>query len=236
MSRKWTTAILAFLVASSVTALAAKPPKEQPQPVEAAPELFSVKIDYINGFIVAEGANLSPGTATASLAGVSLTLDPASTESELLFAFSDDLSAVVNELGNYVLNLTTDGGSITLTAFIPFALAPIPEPPPPGVDCPCSTEWDLASITPSPDGFAELTPYCSENNSDFFTVQFYDMSAGNYWVLWANWDDVSNSGSCELYIDGPNRTLDTQTQFDACAAYLQDMVTVWGNQGNVCMF
>lgn len=47
---------------------------------------------------------------------------------------------------------------------------------------------------------------------------------------------VAVCGSCELWIDGPSRPLDSQTQFDACANYLRNIVTVWGSQGYDCLF
>jgi hypothetical protein len=229
--------ICACVCALYTTAGIAKKPENPPQePAVAPPEIYSVKIDYINGFVIAEGVELSPGTATATFAGVNLTTDPASTDVQLLFPFTTELESAVNELGNYVLVIATDGGGFTLSAFVPFALTIPPPPPPPGPDCPCSTEWDLASTTASPNGFSGLTPYCSEDTSSFVTVQFYDLPVANYWVLWTGWDAGSSTGYCELYIDGPNRILDNEAQFDACAAYLRNIVTVWGNQGNMCIF
>ena len=236
MLTKWLTSIFVVLVLSSGSVFAAKPVRPPPEPAVAAPEVFSVKIDYINGLVITAGENLSPTTAAASFGGVSLTPDPASTDTELLFQFTIELSTAIDELGSYVLTITTDGGSFTLSAFIPFALVTPPPPPPAGPDCPCSTEWDLASTTASPGGFAGQIPYCSEDSASWVTVQFYDIPVGNYWVMWTGWNDATSSGYCELYIDGPNRTLDTETQFDACAAYLRNIVTVWGDQGNDCIY
>jgi hypothetical protein len=234
MSRKWAILIFAVLTAAYGSSFAGKP--QNPAALAATPEVFSVKINYTNGFIVVEGANLDPATATATIAGVNLTVDAASTGNTLLFPFAPAVSAVVNELGNYVLKLSTAGGSLSLSTFIPFALVTAPPPPPPGPTCPCSTEWDQKSTTASPGGFAGLVPYCSQDSANFVTVQFYDAPASNYWVLWTSWNAASSSGYCELYIDGPYRPLTTQGQFDACAGYLRNIVTVWGNQGNTCLF
>jgi hypothetical protein len=236
MSSKKLISLFVVLTIICVPSFAAKPPKDPPLPAVESPEVFSVKIDYINGFIIAEGTNLSPESAAATISGVPLSIDEASSDTILLFPFSTEVSAAVDELGNYVLNISTDGGNFTLSAFIPFALVSAPEPPPPGLDCPCSPEWDDKSTAASPIGFSGLTPYCSQDFANFVTVQFYDVPTLNYWVLWTDWDGASSSGSCELYIDGPNRSLDTEAQFVACAAYLKNIVTVWGNQGNTCLF
>lgn len=217
-------------------ALAAKPQKPPQEPAVAAPLVFAVKVDYANGFVIVEGENLAPGTAAATFAGVGLSPDPASSSTELLFAFTAALELATDEMGNYVLTLTTDGGTFTVSAFVPLALTIPPEPPPAGEDCPCSPEWDAASSTPSPDGFDGLTPYCSEDSANWVTVQFYDVPVNNYWVMWTGWDSGSGSGYCELYIDGPSRTLDSETQFNACADYLRQIVTIWGDQGNMCLF
>lgn len=231
MSRKWSIAgfLLALLISS--VSFAAKPIKAPPAP--PAPEVYSIKINYNDGLILVEGVELHAASAAATLAGVGLVLDGASTDTNLVFPFSPAVSAVVNELGNYVLNLTTDGGSFSASAFIPFALE-VNVPLPPGEACPCSPEWDLLMSTPSPDGVAGQIPYCYQDNTGFITVQFYDDPVGNYWVMWADWD--SGSGSCELYIDADSRPLDDQAEFDACADYLRDIVTVWGSAGNDCLF
>jgi hypothetical protein len=227
----------AFVVSMAVcgTAVAAKPVKPPQEPAVAAPLVISAKIDYANGYVILDGENLSPGTASATFAGVDLTPDPASSDTELRFPFTAELELAVDEMGNYVLTITTDGGSFTLSAFVPLALETPPEPPPPGADCPCSPEWDTASTTPSPNGFAGLTPYCSEVGANWVTVQFYDTAVSNYWVLWTGWNDASATGYCELYIDGPHRDLVDQDQFTACAGYLEHIVTVWGDQGNTCL-
>lgn len=237
MSGKWLNALLIVLIGAFYTsAYGAKPVKPPSEPAAPAPSVFAVKIDYGNGVVIVEGESLSPGTASATFAGVALTADPASTDTELLFPFTAELSLAADEMGNYVLNLTTDGGSFTLTAFVPLALDIPPEPPPPGPDCPCSTEWDAASTTPSPGGFAGLIPYCNEDRADWVTVQFYDVPAGNYWVLWTGWDAGTGTGYCELYLDGPSRSLTTEDQFNACAGYLRNIVLAWGSQGNMCFF
>jgi len=111
----WKQTALAFLVLSLVcgSAFAAKP-QQPPAPAVAAPEVYSVKIDYNNGLIVVTGSDLDPVTATATIAGVNLTLDGSSTDTTLLFPFSPAVSAVVDELGTYVINVTTGGGSFTV--------------------------------------------------------------------------------------------------------------------------
>lgn len=231
MSCKRLFLIFAALAVVCGESFAAKP---QNSLAALAPEVFSVKIDYANSLIIAEGQDLDPASAAATLAGVTLSLDGASSATTLVFPFTEEVSAVVNELGNYVLKISTDGGSITLTVFIPFALVVNPPPPPPGADCPCSPEWDDKSATYPPGGFRDLTPYCSEDSGNFVTVQFYDQPHNNYWVLWTEW--LGSEGYCELWIDGPSRALTNQDQFSACAGYLRGIVTVWGSQGNECLF
>jgi len=231
MSWKRLILLFAALVVICGESFAAKP---QNPPAVAAPEVFSVRIDYANSLIIVIGQNLDPSSAAATLAGVALSLDEASTSEQLLFPFSTEISAVVDGLGNYVLKISTDGGSFTLTAFIPFALVVNPPPPPPGGDCPCSPEWDFRSTTSPPNGFADLMPYCSQDSGDFVTVQFYDQANNNYWVLWTEW--LGSYGNCELWMDGPYRELTSEDQFDACAGYLRSIVTVWGSQGNDCLF
>jgi hypothetical protein len=217
-------------------ALAAKPDKPAPEPAAATPIVYSVKLDYANGLVILEGENLAPTTASATFSGVALAPEPASSDTELLFAFTAELELAIDEMGNYVLTVTTDGGSFSVTAFVPLALKIPSDPPPPGEDCPCSPEWDAASSAASPDGFAGLQPYCSEDSASWVNVQFYDPAANNFWVLWTGWNSGSATGYCELYIDGPNRSLDSQTQFDACANYLRNIVEVRGDQGNLCIF
>jgi hypothetical protein len=236
MSRVSQALSIVVLILLCGPATAAKPEKPPQEPAVAAPNVFSVKIDYANGIVFVAGENLAPGTASATFAGVGLTPDPASTDTELQFPFTGDLELAVDEMGNYVLTVTADGGSFTVSAFVPLALTIPPEPPPPGEDCPCSPEWDDASSTASPGGFAGLTPYCSEDTDDWVTVQFLDAPANNYWVMWTGWDSAGVSGYCALYLDGPNRTLTNEAQFDACADYLRTIVTVWGDQGNICLF
>jgi hypothetical protein len=231
MSRKWSISVFLLSLLVSSTSFAAKPIKA-PSP-SPAPEVHSIKIDYNGGLILVEGVELHAVSATATLAGVTLILDGSSTDTNLVFSFSPALSAVVDELGNYVLNLTTDGGSFSASAFIPFALE-VKVPLPPGEDCPCSPEWDLVMSTPSPGGVAGQTPYCDQDGSGFITVQFYDFPASNYWVMWADWD--GGSGSCELLIDADPRPLADQAEFDACVDYLRDIVEVWGSDKNVCYF
>ena len=230
MPGKW---LLSFvlLVAVSGPCLAAKPVRSA---AVAAPEVFSVKIDYAGGFIVVEGTALDPATAAATIAGVGLSIDGSSTDTTLMLPFSPAAAAAVDELGNYVIQVTTDAGGFTLSAFVPFALVQSPTPPPPGPDCPCSPEWDDKSSAAPPDGFAGLTPYCSEDSANWVTVQFDDNP--RYWVLWTEWSDATASGSCELWIDSPGRPLDSHEQFNACANYLRNIVTVWGSQGNDCLF
>lgn len=236
MSRNGSFALLLLFITLCGTAMAAKPEKPPQEAAVAAPNVFSVKVDYLNGLVIVEGENLSAGTASATFAGISLAPDPASSDTELQFAFTSELTAAVDEMGNYVVIITTDGGSFSLSAFIPFALTVPGEPPPPGLDCPCSPEWDSASTTPSPDGFAGLTPFCSEDSGNWVTVQVSDSAEGNYWVMWTGWDSGAGTGYCELFIDSPSRTLSTEEQFNACAVYLRDIVTVWGSQGNDCIF
>lgn len=223
--------ILVIILMVNGQALAAKPVRNPPP---TPLEVHSIKVDYNGALILVEGQNLDPGTATANLAGVPLLLDPDSTDTLLQFPFTPEVEAAVHSMGNYILTLSSDGGSFTATTFIPFALVAAPEPPPPGPDCPCSTEWDEKSNALSPDGFKNQTPYCHQDSANFVTVQFYDIPANNYWVLWTGWS--GSEGYCELYIDGPHRTLSGQDQFDACAVYLRNIVEVWGSQGNVCIF
>ena len=101
-----------------------------------------------------------------------------------------------------IFNLSTAGESFSPSIFIPLPLEIAPPPPAPGPDCPCSTERDQITTTPSPDGVAGLTPYCVEDSASFVTVQFYDPSVYNYWVLWTEW--TGSEGYCELHLDGPH--------------------------------
>ena len=195
MSKKWLILVFSILTLLCQQSFAAKPNRET-TPAVPSPQAYSVKIDYTGGFIIVAGENLDPGTATGTIAGVGLSLDDASSDTTLLFSFSPAVEAAVNALGNYVLNVSTDGGSLSLSIFIPFALA-TPEPPlPPGSECPCSTEWENKSAMSSPDGFLGLTPYCHQDTGSFVTVQFYDQLVGNYWVLWTEW--TGSSGYCEF--------------------------------------
>jgi hypothetical protein len=231
MSKKTLTVLIALLVVFCAQSFAAKPDRNQTNESAApVPQAFAVKVDYNNGLIIVEGENLDPSTATGTIAGVSMSLDGgASTANTLFFPFTSEIATAVDELGNYILNISNDGGSLTLSIFVPFALVVSEPPPPPGPDCPCSTEWDQKSTTASPGGFSGQTPYCSQDTGQFVTVQFYDQPAGNYWVLWTEWN--GSSGYCELYIDLPPRSLSTEDEFNACAGYLRNIVTVWGDQG-----
>ena len=230
------TVVCALLVVFCGQTFAAKPDRNQNNEAAAvaAPQAFEVKVDYVNGLIIVDGENLDPATATGTIAGVPLSLDGASDANTLFFPFSSEIATAVDELGNYVLTISTDGGSLTLSIFVPFAITVSEPPPPPGPDCPCSPEWDDVSTTPSPNGFSGQTPYCSQDNGQFVTVQFYDVPANNYWVLWSEW--TGSSGYCELYIDGPSRALSSEDEFNACAGYLRNIVTVWGDQGFDCLF
>ena len=222
----------AVLIFVSESSFAGKPVRADAVPAAA---VFSVKIDYANGSIVVEGTGFDPGSTTATIAGVALVVDGSSTASILSFPISPEVESAVDELGNYVLSLTSNGENFSLTTFIPFALVTPPTPPPPGPDCPCSTEWDEKSSTASPNGFSGLEPFCSEDSGNFVTVQFYDVPVGNYWVLWTNWNADTNTGNCELYIDGPDRSLDNEDQYNACAGYLRNIITVWGAGSNDCL-
>jgi hypothetical protein len=240
MERNTLTVVLALLIVFCGQAFAAKPDrtgnKNDTTTTEAAaaPEAFAVKVDYDNGLIIVEGENLDPATATGTIAGVPMALDGAtSSANTLFFPFSSEIATAVDELGNYVLTVANDGGSLTLSIFVPFGLVVSEPPPPPGPDCPCSPEWDDASTTPSPNGFQGQTPYCSQDFGSFVTVQFFDQPANNYWVMWTEWN--GSSGYCELYIDGPNRPLSSEDEFNACAGYLRNVVTVWGDQGFDCL-
>lgn len=196
--------------------------------------MHSVKIDYNVGQLLVYGENLDPMTASISLGGVALSLDVSSTADTLLLPVTEALAAAVNSMGNYVLVLSNDGGTLSLSTFIPIALS-LPGPPlPPGPECPCSNDWEYASNTASPNGFAGQTPYCDQDTGSFVTVQYYDVTASNYWVLWTEWN--GSSGYCELVIDGPSRDLTTENQFNACADYLRNIVTVYGSQNMTCVF
>ncbi|TCK08676.1 hypothetical protein [Marinobacterium mangrovicola] len=223
----WIFALLLFI---SVSAVAKRPSQTQ----SVAPlEVYSIKVDYGNSQILVEGAGLDPTSASATLAGVALNLNPASTDSDLLFDYSTGVAEVVNSSGNYIVVITTADGSFTTSAFIPFGLV---YNPPSGDPCPCQGEWDYFSNADSPYGYAELTPYCSQDSTDFVTVQFYDTSVGNYWVSWTSWDSASSTGMCAQYIDGPTRNLTSEGQFDACADYLRSIVEVWGSGGSSCLY
>jgi hypothetical protein len=232
MKMKWLTLIFAIFAMVWGPSFAAKPQKAAAAAV-ATPEIYSVKIDYTNGLILVFGVNFDPVTTTAAIGGESIIVDEAaSSAGTLVFPFT---AALANfDLGNYVLNLSTADVSFSLSIFIPLPLELAPPPPPEGPDCPCSTEWNTLITNTSPDGVADLTPYCSQDSGSFVTVQFFDPSWGNYWVLWTEW--TGSEGYCELYLDGPYRTFTDQAKFDACATYLRNIVTVWGDQGNTCIY
>ena len=201
----------------------------------AALTVNAVKIDYVNSFVVIEGANLDPATAGGTIGGANLPpADSSSTDTVLRFPFTEAISTAVNGFGNYVITISTDASSFTLTAFIPIALVTSPSPPPPGEDCPCSTEWDLVRTSSAPNGFLGQTPYCNEDSGTFVTVQFWDMPNNLYWVLWTGWN--GSDGYCELVVDGTEYPLTSEDQFTACANYLNDIVTVWGSQNQTCLF
>jgi hypothetical protein len=223
-----------FLLLISGPLIAAKPDRNQP-PAIPVPEVYSVKVDYTDSMVLVEGQNLDPLTASAILAGVPLEVHQLdSTDTLLKFPFTEALGTAVGNMGNYVLVLSNDGGSFTATLFIPYALAAIPEPPPPGPDCPCSTEWDEKSNTMSPNGFRNQTPFCVEDRDNFMHVEFNDpVDPYIWWVLETQWSGTG--GYCELKIDYPRRTLTSRDQFDACVTYLRGIVEVWGNQGGYCV-
>ena len=58
--------LLSLLIVSS-SIFAAKPVRNEPEPAVAAPEVYSVKIDYNNGIVIVSGQNLSPGTASGTV-------------------------------------------------------------------------------------------------------------------------------------------------------------------------
>ena len=233
MANKMYSLILLLALALPGASFAAKPDRNV-APAAPAPSVNWVKIDYNSGDVIVHGENLDPSTASVSLGGVTLALDVASTADTLLLPITEALAAEVDSMGNYVLALSNDGGSLGISTFIPIALS-VPGPTlPPGPDCPCSNDWDNASTTPSPNGFNGQTPYCDQDTGSFVTVQYYDIPANNYWVLWTEWN--GSSGYCELYIDGPPRQLTTEDEFDACADYLRNLVTVYGSQDMTCLF
>jgi hypothetical protein len=232
VKRKWFILLFAAFAVVCGQSFAAKPQKNAAASLSAA-QIFSIKIDYTNGIILVVGENLDPASTTATLGGELLTLDGASSSASILvFPFTPALSAF--DLGNYIFNISTAGASFSPSIFIPLPLETAPPPPAPGPDCPCSTEWDQITTTASPDGVAGLTPYCVEDTASFVNVQFYDPAVYNYWVLWTEW--TGSEGYCELYLDGPHRILTSQDQFDACAGYLRNIVTVWGNQNYTCLY
>ena len=205
--------------------------------VVAAPEIHSIKIDYEHDQLLIQGANLDLATAAGTIAGVALPAPDGilSSDTILVFDVTDSIAAAVDELGNYIITLSTSGVDFSVTAFIPFALSTNTPPPPPGVDCPCSTEWDIVSGSASPDGFLGQTAYCDVQTPDYVTAQYWDVPANNYWVLWTGWDASASSYYCELYIDG-SKYLITEDQFNNCSTYLTGLIEVWGSQGDVCLF
>lgn len=235
MSNAFPLSFLLILTLFSSLSFAGKPQSNQTAAAVTAPVVHLVRVDYNNATVIVSGDSLDPTTAALQIAGISELPDlSVSTASVLVFPWGS-FPTVVTEQGTYPMTLTTSGGNQTVDTFIPLPFVLAPPPPPPGPDCPCSTEWDDASTTNSPNGFADVpNAYCDQSSANFSTVQFYDALAGNYWVLWTGWD--GSSGYCELYIDGPDRTLATEDQFNACTAYLANIVTVFGSDGYDCIF
>lgn len=233
---RWTRIVLfAFIAAFPVASFAAKPPKDPPAPAAPEPSVFSVKVDYAAGELLVSGEDLAPGSVIVTIGGVSIVPDDGASSAELLILpFTSEVSSAVDSLGNYVLTLSTAGGDLTLTLFIPAALAIPTEPEPPGEDCPCSPEWDQRAGLTHPNGFSGQAPYCYQNLPDFVTLQFEQQ--GTFWVLQTDWDEGAGTGSCALLFDAPPRTMDSVDQFNACGSYMSDIVTVWGDPGNGCIF
>lgn len=226
------TLIFAAVLALSSTLVAAKPPSRD-APAAAAPEVHAVKVEYSQNRIVIKGADLDGATVT--LAGEIVGTDSGSTIDTLYVPFSSMSPALIDGPGSYVLIVATDGGEFTLTAFIPFAITYLP---PSTAGCPCQSEWDYYGSLESPDGFADVDPSCASDSGSFVTVQFYDELAPfatNIWVLWTDWNGSAGTGYCELWLDGPTRTLDSIDEYNACDAYLKDIV-VWENLSDLCLF
>ncbi|MGR8929550.1 MAG: hypothetical protein ACU836_02835 [Gammaproteobacteria bacterium] len=221
--------LLALLVFSA--SVIAKPPNQQ-VPAAVVPIVHSVIVDYGQSKVLVKGENLDPASVGATLGGVDISSDLAPVSATLLeIPFSATVSSIVANPGTYVLTITTSGGNVTLSAFIPFALIYIP---PSNDPCPCQAEWDYFRNKAPPDGFAGLAPYCYQNNTDFVTVQFWDTNSLNYWVLMTDWDGTT--GSCALAIDGPTRTIN-ETEFNACAGFLrQTYIEVYSDTGYTCLY
>lgn len=207
----------------------AKRPTPSPEPSLVVVD--SVTVDWANQRLVVRGSGFEDSTSF-QLGGSGALVTQGVTSNQLEIPFSETMAAEVISQGNYSLAVN---GSVQLSVY--FASQVII---PGASDCPCKTEWDIYRGLPSPGGFAGLTPHCAEesDSGDFVTVQFEDEwypGITNYWVLWTGWDASSGTGYCELLIDGPDRSLDSKDQFDACAAYLKNNFN-WAGVGDQCSF
>ncbi|GEM_PF-3172646 len=233
MKRYWTLFLMLWMGLSGL-AYAAKPPPKNPP--AAAPEIYSVKIDYSTLMLLVEGVNLDTASATVTLGGADTALNPASSDNLLMLETTPEVAAAVDEPGNYVIALTTDAGSISLSIFIPFGLVYLPPGEGP---CPCESDWDHFASLASPAGYNGQEPYCIIDSgvSDYVTVQFLDAAVSNYWVLRTQW--TGSGGFCEQYLDGPRRALSSEDEYNACAAYLRtNYVDVYPSPigGTDCLF
>lgn len=192
-----------------------------------AAEIDSVQVDSANQKIIVKGGGFGPSTSI-TIGGVSVSSGYVSS-SQLEIPFDPDGASAMMWRGSY--KLVADG-AVEFSVYVkaPIVAAPPPPPPPPpppGGACPCESEWYDYGTLSSPNGFAGLGPSCVQESrsGDFVTVQFYDEISPirtNYWVLWTEWLPSEGSGYCELWQDGPYRTLNSEDQFAACAAYLKD--------------
>ncbi|MFW1677586.1 hypothetical protein ACFVYJ_07350 [Pontibacter sp. JAM-7] len=229
MTRLWMTFFVLFLTVPEL-AFAAKPPPKNPP--AAAPEIHSIKVSYNDLEVLVAGANLNPDSATVTLGGAAADIHVDSTSELLILPFTTAVSAAVNTPGNYMLSLTTDGGSLNLSIFVPFGLVYLP---PGDGPCPCEGDWDLYAGQAPPAGYAGETPYCMIDSADYVTVQFADTIGSIYWVLRTQWD--GSTGFCEQYLDGPRRALINEDEYNACTSYLRTgYVDVYPGTGSDCLF
>ena len=217
MSGKWFYIALTFVILSSTQVFAAKP--QQP-PAAQASEVFSVLVDTTTSEILVKGNNLASVSA-ATLAGQTLPLTGAPTSSDAVFSFGLDVTNAVTTKGNYVLKLTTDGGDISLSVYIPYALYPAP---PPSELCPCYGEWESFRTSSPPSGFDGVALTCYIDDPTYTYVYIEDATNSLGWILRTEWIDEIGLGYCEAFLDGPQRTIFTQDIQASCATYLRDNI------------
>lgn len=174
----------------------------------------SVTIDDLNNTIVITGSGLQAAN-NVTLGGVDVqsAISPVN-DNQLNLNFNASTATAVSGPGSY--SLVVDGKEFPV-----YFSSAIVDPFLPVV-CPCETEWAIFGASPSPDGFAGLTPTCtflSAPDEDQASVQFIDYP--QIWILTSEYNN--NAKQCALVIDAPTRPLNSIQEHEACVQYLNDL-------------